>query len=74
MSGLQHLLLWMAATGSFSVMIIRMRRLVRTALALLAATVAVALSTQGATPQDKSVLTYHGDARRSGNFVISALT
>ena len=64
----------MATTGRFSVMIIRMRRLARTALALLAAIVAVALSTQGASAQDQSVLTYHGDARRSGNFVIPALT
>jgi hypothetical protein len=64
----------MATTGPFSVMIIRMRRLARTALALLAAIVAVALSTQGASAQDQSVLTYHGDARRSGNFVIPALT
>ena len=59
-------------TGPFSVMIIRPRRSARTALALLAAMMTVALSTQGATAQDQSVLTYHGDARRSGNFIIPA--
>jgi hypothetical protein len=60
-------------TGPFSVMIIRPRRSARTALALLAAMMTVALSTQGATAQDQSVLTYH-DAHRSGNFIIPALT
>jgi hypothetical protein len=64
----------MATTGPFNVMIIRMRRLVRTALVLLVSMIAFALSTQRATAQDQSVLTYHGDARRSGNFIIPALT
>jgi hypothetical protein len=45
-----------------------------TRLALLVAAFAVALPSQGALAQPQTVLTYHGDAGRSGNFVVPALT
>jgi len=46
----------------------------RTRIALLAAALAVVLPSQGALAQQQTVLTYHGDASRSGNFVVPPLT
>ena len=46
----------------------------RTRIVLLAAALAVVLLSQGALAQQQSVLTYHGDAARSGNFVVPALS
>jgi hypothetical protein len=43
-------------------------------IALLAAAFAVMLPSQHALGQQQSVLTYHGDAARSGNFVVPTLT
>ena len=44
-----------------------------TRIALLVALSAVMYSHQAAA-QEHSILTYHGDARRSGNFVVPSLT
>ena len=43
-------------------------------IAMLAAAAAVVLAPGHALAQRQTVLTYHGDARRSGNFVVPALT
>ena len=42
--------------------------------ALMAGIFAVAICPQRAIAQDNSVLTYHGDNGRSGNFVVAALS
>ncbi len=41
---------------------------------LIAVAIAVAASSQQVSAQQKSVLSYHGDERRSGNYVVPALT
>lgn len=46
----------------------------RTGIALLTAVLAVGASSDRAAAQEASVLTYHGDSSRSGNFVVPALT
>ena len=46
----------------------------RARIALLAAALAVVLPSQRASAQQQSVLSYRGDAGRSGNFVVPALT
>lgn len=43
-------------------------------IALFAAVIAAAISPHRVAAQEQSVLTYHGDASRSGNFVVPALT
>jgi len=43
-------------------------------IALLAAISAVAIFSHRAAAREQSILTYHGDASRSGNFVVPALT
>ena len=45
-----------------------------TRIALLAAALAAALPSQRALAQQQTVLTYHGDESRGGNFVVPALT
>jgi PQQ enzyme-like repeat protein len=46
----------------------------RTRIALLAAALAVVTPLHRSLAQQQTVLTYHGDASRSGNFVVPALT
>jgi outer membrane protein assembly factor BamB len=46
----------------------------RTAIALLATAFVGMIFSHRAVAQERSILTYHGDAARSGNFVVPALT
>lgn len=46
----------------------------KTGFAFLAAAIVVGIASPRAAAQEQSVLTYHGDTGRSGNFVIPALT
>ena len=50
------------------------RFLIRTSIPLFAGVLALAISLENAGAQQNSILTYHGDAGRSGNFVAPALT
>jgi hypothetical protein len=47
--------------------------LIRTGIPLFVELLALAISLEGAGAQQNSILTYHGDASRSGNFVVPAL-
>ena len=50
------------------------RFLTRTGIPLFAGMLTLAISLESAGAQQSSVLTYHGDASRSGNFVVPVLT
>src|SRR6516164_65247 len=50
------------------------RFLIRTGLPLFAGMLVLAISLESAGVQQDSILTYHGDASRSGNFVVPVLT
>ena len=50
------------------------RFFIRTGIPLFAGMLALAISVETAAAQQNSILTYHGDVSRSGNFVVPALT
>src|SRR6516162_5775626 len=50
------------------------RFFIRTGIPLFAGMLALAISVETAAAQQNSILTYHGDASRSGNFVVPVLT
>jgi hypothetical protein len=50
------------------------RFLIKTSIPLFAGMLALATSLESAGAQQNSILTYHGDASRSGSFVVPVLT
>jgi outer membrane protein assembly factor BamB len=52
----------------------RMKLFMKIRIGLLAVTLAAFCYPRGAGAQDNSILTYHGDERRSGNFIVPSLT
>src|SRR5437667_9173437 len=55
-------------------MIVRSVRILMGSIPLFTGMLALAISPYSAGAQENSVLTYHGDASRSGNFVVPGLT